>query len=53
MLNAYAPNGANCGQAAIREDGSVTFFNDESLLRPALAALRSIDLRRFGNRRAR
>jgi hypothetical protein len=51
VLNCYAPGGANRGQAVIRADGTVQFYGEETLLKPHLAALRSVDLRRFGNRR--
>jgi hypothetical protein len=49
ILNCHAPNGANRGQVLVRADGSAEIFpdSDRSLIKPALAALRSIDLRSF------
>lgn len=50
-LRCFGPNGANVSEVVIRADGSLKFHGEESLAKAPLAALRSVDLRRFGNRR--
>lgn len=53
ILNVFGAAGANRCQVLVRADGAVEIHGDEaSLAKAPLAALRSIDLRRFGNHRA-
>lgn len=52
ILNCFAPDGANRAQIVIRADGAAEIHGDEpTLLKAPLAALRGIDLRKFGNHR--